>query len=681
VKKFLLLLVLASSFCAAQLNISMPFRSNTGDPFAACRLADTTGRTLISECGSYPGGNYYLNAPLTSEGSCIGVTGANFNLAMQGYKILFGTNPANFTQQLTNKAFTSAVTNNLQVLPRPTGPTTTDATTASPIEMTDLRCDLDANASYETVYVKDTDYKISYEWPHGHRWTNQGFWWASPPPNGTACTATYKISYPRYGIINSGFNQENRNTGNVTAGQPGMTVDCGEIEAADTGMVYSAPIFDDTDNLTVTNTVLTARGWSASAIKSQRNRGQEIAYNTMRIDSDSGEVFNRDQFDGYVYRNGANDTENGTINRIHHNIIDDGYHGGITTFQPNSEIYNNTIKTRSRYTNDFAFALEHCGGKAYNNTVNNYDASDNTVGGRGGRLDVCGGEIYSNTINVYATPFNIEYSGCQTGGVYGIQNEKGAEGSVHDNVITVYVGPCSGQALRVTTTAFTVNNETYKSIRLPGATADAWGLTPREGNGLNVIGATSIEADTYIIRDESQTTLSNPSNVRYVGTIFKKGTNPAAGFHTWSMANFAQLTGTTAIHTCVDCVVQNGASLTDVSARNLTELSGYYKPYEIWIKWSRTFNVKVGGVNQSGFDVVMTDVASGTYSNGQTDASGNVTIEVPQYHMYNTDTVAVNTAVLNPYSVAISKAGCTTVNLTNQSYSSAGTQNVSTTCP
>jgi hypothetical protein len=692
-RRLALLLILSASLFAQNtlsgsgsfsggLNFGVPGSSGGEPPAASCVQANTSGMSAITGCSTISAsGSYYLANNISCPGTAITNAAANVKIYLQGKKITFGTDAANFTQQLTNKTFTASVSNGNQILPRPTGPTTTDATTASIVEMTALSCDLDANGIYETNYTKDVNFFISYDHPHGHRWTNQGFMWSGAPANGTACRATYKVSYPRYGIINSTSNQENRNTGNGTSGGSGLQVDCGEIEAAaGTPLVYSAPIFDDTDNLKVTNTTLTARGWSASAIKNQRNRNYEIAYNTLRVDSGSGEVFNRDQFDGYVIRNGANDTDNGTIAKVHDNTIDDGYHGGIATFQPNTEVYLNTIKTRSRYTNDFAIALEHCGGKAYQNTINNYDAADLTVGGRGVRLDACGGEVYTNAINVYATPFNIEYGGCQAGGVYGIQNENGENGSVHDNVINAYIGPCNGQAFRVTTSGFTANNETYKAIRLPGATAEAWGLAAREGNGLNVIGATTLESDTYIVRDESQTTASAPSNVTYRGTIFKKGANPAAGFHTWSMANYAQLSGTKATHTAIDVQTQNGASLTDVTAN---ALNGYWKEYEIWIKWTRTFTVTGGGNPVSGATVTMTD-ALGTQYSGLTNASGIAAIELPQVRFYNSASVAVNTETRTPYSLSIvppSGSGCDTLSASGIAVTGTASDSRVLVCP
>jgi hypothetical protein len=274
---------------------------------------------------------------------------------------------------------------------------------------------------------------------------------------------------------------------------------------------------------------------------------------------------------------------------------------------------------------------------------------------------MCGtnGEIFANLINVHGAANNDEYGGCQAGGVFGIQSENGVTNCrIHDNNVFAYTRTCNARGLRITTSGgTTVIGDLVRALRHDGAaTGKAIALSAREANGLIVQGAT-LEADTWIVEDESQTTASTPSNVRYVGAIFKKGPNPAADFHTWSFQNYAQLTGTTVLHTCVDCVTQNGASLTDVSGHII---DGYWKPWELWIKWTRTVHVTDGTHPVAGASVSMVDVV-GSVVSLTTDGNGNAALELPQYRFYNSATVAVNTEGRNPFTLQISKSGCTTL--------------------
>jgi hypothetical protein len=680
----ILAIALLASSCLAQVSLtggslsgSASFGDSTsGGLFAAC-LVDTTGMTPITGPTNITvSGNYFTPAGFTCDGTCISVNAANVNIYLQGKTLTYGANPATFTNVDIDGANITVGAPSEQALPRP-GTTTTDGSMAAVIDIANTITCSDA-----TTKTRGVNYRLGID---SYTGDPRGFiWMADKPAVGVTCTVpSYTYTYPRFGIYNANFELYTRATGNTSGGGDNMTVSCGTIQPHANAPAFNMPIWVAGHTTpTISSMVLYGRGWSAPAMGLSTVAGATIQNNTLSCDSANSMVFNRNQYEGYCLWNKNNSTAlSGQKSIFSGNTILDSVQGGITQDQDNSEIYGNTITTRSRYTNDFAINAQRTGTKVYNNTINNYSVTDAEVSGRGVRA-ATNGEIYNNVINVHGAPNNYEYGGCQAGDVYGIQAEQVTGTSIHDNQINAYARTCDARGLRITSTGgITVANNTIKALRHNGtATGVAIGISAREAIGL-LVSSNMLESDTWIIEDESQTTASNPSNVTYRGTTFKKGPNPAAGFHTWSPQNYAQLAATSATHTAIDVQTENGASLADVTAHILNSSGNYWKQYDIWIKWTRTFNVKVGGVNQAGFDVVLTDVLSSTYSNGQTDANGNVTIEVPQYHIFNNVSTAVVTTTLTPYSVVISKAGCTTVNLTNQSYSSAGTTNVSTTCP
>jgi hypothetical protein len=643
-----------------------------GEVVTGCALADVSGRTLIDACGVYGGGNYYLAGSLSSEGTCISVVGNLFDLAMQGHEITYATNPATFTT--TNDAGVSITVgaSSEQALPRPQGGTGYDGTMAT---VTNISNSFTCSDGAKT---RGVHYRLAVDGFNGNPAVFH--WLIKPAENVTCSIPSYTYTFPRFGIINATSDSYVRNTGNTLGGGNGMSVQCGTITAAATAPAFNMPIFVSNHTTpTIKNMVLNCRGWSAPAFGLTYVAGATVQNNTLNCDSANSALFNRMAFEGYAGWNRNNSTALAGLKSVFSgNTVTDSVHGGLIAYQDNSEMFGNTIRQRSRYTNDFALNGSRTGTKIYSNTVDNYDALDATVSGRGA---MCGtnGEIYGNTIRVHGAATNQEYGGCQAGGTYGIQSETGVTNCrIHDNNIFAYTRTCDARGLRITTAGgTTVTGDIIEAIRHDDtATGKAIALSAREANGLRVIGAI-LRADTWIVEDQSQTTANAPSNVRYEGAIFTKGLRPAANFHTWSMENYAQLTGTTALHTCVDCQAQNGASLTDVAGHTI---DGYWKAWEIWIKWTRTVHVTDGTNPISGAAVSMVD-AAGSAVSLTTDAAGNAALEVPEYRFYNSASVAVNTDGRNPFTLQISKAGCTTLNASGITVTGKSTDDRALSCP
>jgi hypothetical protein len=645
------------------------------DPFAAC-LVNTTGMTAITgPTNITASGNYFVQNDFSCAGTCISVNANDVHLYLQGKTLTYGTNPATFTNVDSDGATITVAAPSEQALPRP-GTTLTDGSFATVTDISNTITCSDA-----TTKTRGVNYRLGVDSFTGDP---RGFIWMSGKPAvGVTCTIpSYTYTYPRFGIYNSISDTYTRATGNTTGGGNGMSVSCGTIQPSINAPAFNMPIWvSNKTTPTISDMVLYGRGWSAPAIGLSYVAGATVQNNTVLCDSATSGVFNRNQYEGYCIWNKNNSTAlSGQKSIFANNIVLDSVQGGITQDQDNSEIYGNTITTRSRYTNDFAINAQRTGTKVYNNTINNYSATDAEVSGRGVRA-ATNGEIYSNIIKVHGAPNNYEYGGCQAGDVYGIQAENVTGTSIHDNLIESYARTCDARGLRITSTGgITVTNNTIKALRHDAsASGVAIGISAREAIGTTV-GSNTIESDTWIIEDESQTTASNPSNITYRGTTFKKGPTPAAGFHTWSPQNYAQLAATSATHTCIDCVVQNSASLSDVTAHVLNSSGNYWKQYDIWVKWTYTVNVKVGSVPVQGATVTMTDATS-TMHIGTTNALGNAVLELPQYRFYNTTGAAVVTENHNAYSLAITKAGCTTVNASGINVTGTTTDNRTTTCP
>jgi hypothetical protein len=645
------------------------------DPFAEY-VVDTTGMTPITgPTNITASGNYFIQDNFSCPGTCITVNADNVNLYLQGKTLTYGTNPATFTTVDSDGATITVGSPSEQALPRP-GTTTTDGSFAT---VTDISNTITCSDS--TTKTRGVNYRLGVD---SYTGDPRGFIWMSGKPAvGVTCTIpSYTYTFPRFGIYNSTWDTYTRATGNATGGGNGMLVQGGTIQPDVNAPAFNMPIWVSNHTTpTIKGVVAYGRGWSAPAIGLSYVAGATVQNNTVSCDSATSGVFNRNQYEGYCIWNKNNSTAlSGQKSIFSGNTVLDSVQGGITQDQDNSEIYGNTITTRSRYTNDFAINAQRTGTKVYNNTILNYSTTDASVSGRGVRA-ATNGEIYSNVIKVHGAPNNYEYGGCQAGDVYGIQAEGVTGTSIHDNVIESYARTCDARGLRITSTGgITVTNNTIKALRHDSSSSGvAIGISAREAIGTTV-GSNTIESDTWIIEDESQTTASNPSNITYRGTTFKKGPNPAAGFHTWAPQNYAQLAATSATHTAIDVIPQNGASLSDVTAHILNSSGNYWKQYDIWVKWTYTVNVKVSGVNTSGFLVTLTDAQSNTYQ-GTTDASGNAAIEVPQYRFYNTTGAAVVTENHNAYSLSITKTGCSAVNASGINVTGTTTDNRTTTCP
>lgn len=159
----------------------------------------------------------------------------------------------------------------------------------------------------------------------------------------------------------------------------------------------------------------------------------------------------RAAFQGQAIYIGQNDENPGTGDLIENNTIIGSPQGGIRTVNQHSTISGNDISMNATYANDFCADIP---GDYTTVTGNNCHPKS----GRGFHTDANNVTISNNTISVIELPQDAEYSGCESGGAYGVQVEfdnsflpnppVGVQ--VTGNTITATSVACEAIGLRVT---------------------------------------------------------------------------------------------------------------------------------------------------------------------------------------------------------------------------------------
>jgi hypothetical protein len=670
-------------------------------PVGECILPDVSDRTLISGCGVYPGGKYYLNGDLTGTGTCLSVTGAGFDLAMQGHKITFSTDPTLAHITYTNKTITVG-TANTQILPRPTV-NTSDSLWATVIEISDS-----FTCSDGTTKVEGVNYRLEYNYPHGKLGggdNNRGFTWQSGKPatdGSVTCTIpSYKVALPRYGVFNSGNGAYGRNTGNTVGGGANMKIACGTIEpGAATPNPFSMGIFNELMTAPVIEDMtVNMKGWSAPAIGMSYTSGPTVKRTTVNCDAAVGSVFYRDYFQGYCIWNYNTQTGGGNLPGTFQNVkVTDSMHGGIHSAQSGSDISGNQFgPLHQRFTN--GFAIIGSGSNIYDNDIDFFDPVDFSIGGRGIYCQ-WGAHCYNNRVLITGSTANIEYGGCEIGGTYAMQSENTHGARSDHNELVGVARDCTVNARRFTQFGTSLTDKATGYFEFDNLRAFKFADTsPGQAIGLllnkafddttNTVGGLGadslIEADLYNVKLElgSVVTLNRVTFVKGSTTpkyICGNPANAGVGFCSHPSASYATFRlepyNADSSITLIDPIFLNGASATSISGVLDTS---YYTVYHLWTKWTRTFTVTSGGNPVINAQVTLTDVSGGQYS-GFTNGSGLVTLVVPQYHSYNTASVAVNTAVLNPYVLSITKTGCDSITQTGVNYTAPGSSSHPMTC-
>lgn len=193
----------------------------------------------------------------------------------------------------------------------------------------------------------------------------------------------------------------------------------------------------------------------------------------------------RAAFQGYVIHTDEEGTGSPLADTISGNTFNGSPQGGIADGVAGSQIYNNTIKLTSTYSNDYGVIA----------TMNNQNVHGNTITGQGRGLDgESSGFIFdSNTVNVAEGTGNTEYGGCELDGTYGIRvknydwpnsTESGTSASTNfqitNNKVTVPATHCPSTALDLTDmnslVSGTISGNSFSAPAGAGGLANALGF-------------------------------------------------------------------------------------------------------------------------------------------------------------------------------------------------------------
>ena len=174
--------------------------------------------------------------------------------------------------------------------------------------------------------------------------------------------------------------------------------------------------------------------------------------------------------------------------RVWNNTVIGGMQTGIKA-SDNAEIYNNTIRLRSWYTNGFAI-LGADSNQIYGNDIDNTGVDSHGVefGGRGiapgGGTEASPTRVHGNTVRVREVARNQEYGGGVIGGAYGIQVEAHSYIEMYNNTVEAHAYGVEAHALRVGgsgggSTGVEIYNNVFRAVSdgQAGSWADTLKLT------------------------------------------------------------------------------------------------------------------------------------------------------------------------------------------------------------
>lgn len=389
---------------------------------------------------------------------------------------------------------------------------------------------------------------------------------------------------------------------------------------------------------------------------------------------------------------------------------------GLYNLTPGIKIHGNNFAIGGGYySNDFQLESFGDNVEIYNNNVNsclpNHGSRGIGVTTVNSDIPLTNVSIHNNKVCVQEQPNNLEYSVtqgvpvCQSHGTYGIQYDTASGGMLFANTVEARAnGACDAHALRLTSTSvnstFTFGpGDVFTAPRIGNITGKGYALSCDDCEGGTIGQGETFSGDSAAVFVD----VDGAKNFTVKGATLGKGINPDSSFHTIIVTglfggDIASLCSGT-VHCNIffqDTSYTNGASQSDVS---IWEIVGT-EHFDVVHQWSYTPTFVANSTPLSGASVLVTDNLghSNTYT---TDASGHLiggstmastvyapfnaaaasTIALPQIRYFNVasgNTPSSETS--NPYSIAVSKAGCTTLNY-SISLSAALTENRSVSCP
>lgn len=370
---------------------------------------------------------------------------------------------------------------------------------------------------------------------------------------------------------------------------------------------------------------------------------------------------------------------------------------GIFNQVPGINIHDNVLSSGlSYYSNDFEIQNFGNSVNIYNNFINCSVASGQGCRGIGATTPngtpATNINIHDNVVITRELPNNLEYGeqsggigvkGCQSHGTYAIQYDTIGSGAVQRNTGTAQAKECDAHALRITSTPIgattTSDHNIFTASRISSVTTKAYALSFDDCEGGTFGAGDVFTGDSGVIFVDSD----GSKNCLVKGATLTKGTNPDATYATIFISRQAGSPpctgGTDHCNLFVqDVTFANGAALSDTSIDQTT--GG--QPFDVVAYWSYTPTIVANSSPLSGATVIITDNlghtntyttdSSGLLTGGSTMAStvfapfnaavGGI-VALPQIRYFNVASGSVpSSEVSNPYSIMISKSGCTTLN-------------------
>ena len=403
-------------------------------------------------------------------------------------------------------------------------------------------------------------------------------------------------------------------------------------------------------NLTVTNVEFDISTPSAKAIHTTYAKGgQRISRNTIRSRVTS--IGSRHQLDGVTIKLETDNTASSAPSEVHHNTIIGSAQGGILVTAPNSRVYENTISLNANYTNDFCIYAWAPGAEIFGNQCDN---TQGTSMGRGVHVSSPGVSVHHNVIKVRELPRNQEYSGCQTGGAYGIQLERSADKTlVYENDVTAIADACDAIAMRATTIPASASNEIYDNrltaVRAATAKGKAAAFSPNNVSGGILLRGNRLISDTAAVL----VPWDGAQGIRFENTTFEIGSNPPPDG--WAMFVFNNAKPSDELYVRDPKFVGRASATAKMRPVGFGKWAGQAG---FRVEWTTTIRVASSRNSPvSGALVTITDAAGNSVFSEKTDGKGVAIATLIEQSVRNTKTEAISKQKSSPYFIQVESPG------------------------
>ncbi len=626
--------------------------------------------TAVTACGTLSGaGPYVLINNVSSAGTCFTMTGASPTFVVNGFEIDYGTGN-NITSNTATAIVHGTGCSVLDNFPSPVGNTPGDPLPEM-VAVTRL-----ANTSGgANAYTFNTDYNLNVT--HGFPQRNGVLWLgtANCPANGATYYADWTYNTPVFGFTSSA-------TGTLLALKgPGRIVE------ANGSIGYGYAVTGAINSINGLTCVL--HGVSAACL------GKYYGANGFPIqNSDNGsstqDNYYRDFFLGAINLQQEPNTGSATtLVPVSGNYVDSFEQNAYAFTYNYMWVNNNTIHGTANASNDFAVEDYGSNWLIESNNINCINAPGSCRG-----IDVAGKstEVRYNTVDTGELANNPEYGGCQLGGADSVRIFDAGVGTnspiplsglnIHDNVFhsyaqkngtacasTAFVSRSYGAYGDTPSPANIVTRNTFTSTCATGCTGFN---TPIEGSPLNSSNCWTIlnyshltitdstfnceEAVVWMDNEGGTTDKIQDSTI----TALNTAQSPFVFINAWPSTDSGLPSGTQTDVEFQDDTFTNFDPTTIAVAVNTTGINFYFLI-------ENTYTVSVGnaaGAALAGVTVTYTDGLGTVQATGTTDTAGNFSAVVPEFKSsWNTSSVNTKTNYTTagaPYTISLSKTGCTT---------------------